>query len=165
MGISRSRMSATDNLQIVAAIGDHIAHDREDELVIRILRVTPNASWHGVIEEIAGTSNDPDNLYTLWIREDHAFMGRFKPPNPKKSLIQQLTDVEEDSDQMKQFLVGCGTTILSDNGDEENDDDSIQCASCNKWKAQDSFSKSQLRTKGSMARCKHCIQMGKKPSW
>ena len=171
--VSNTCVFATDNLEMVAAIAERLAADRPDEMVIRVLRVTANESWHDIIRKIATTSSVPDNFYTLWIRENIPTVGCFNPPREGQSLVQQLLDRER-LDPIECILRVFGVppqNILRRPREEESkargeqgntNTGGIKCASCGFYKNNDAFSKTQLRTKGRSARCKDCVQSGQR---
>jgi len=163
--VSDNCMFATDNMRIVAEIGEKLGTERPDEMVIRVLRATANESWHGVIQRIVTKRDVPDNVYTLWVREDLVEVGRFNPPKDQ-SLLRQLTDTEG-HDPIERMLMAFGVppqNILrhQDKDLEVNVEPGntavLKCSSCFLRKAKTAFSKSQLKTKGALARCKDCIQ-------
>lgn len=165
--VSGNCMFATDNLEIVGEIGEALATERPDEMVIRVLRATANESGHGSIQRIVTKRDVPDNLYTLWIREDLAECGRFNPPK-EQSLLRQLTDTES-FDPTEGMLREWGVLpqkILRRReeafevnvGEPVNNTAAIKCASCSLCKAKSAFSKTQLKAKGALARCKDCIE-------
>jgi hypothetical protein len=169
--VSESLMYATDQLETVAGVGVIQATDNPDEMVIRVLRSSAHKCWcPAVIQSIVTEQDLPDNLYTLWIREDIEFVGSFNPPNKEQSLLHQLTDIKYLNPIMEKMLrreVEEASFQEEENGGEhkspivvnKNTSAAIKhkCASCSLCKAKSAFSKNQLNTKGALARCKDCI--------
>lgn len=87
-----SRAFCADNVEVVADVSEALAETPED-IVIRVLRATGNQSYHEKIHELA-TREVPENIYTVWIREDVSILGRFNPPQNDLSLSDQLLDVQ-----------------------------------------------------------------------
>jgi len=172
--IVKNRVSGTcffayDNTETVARIGEHLAKARPNETVIRVLRATANESWADTIRRIATKQDVPDNVYTLWIREEVPLCGRFNPPREQQSLVEKLLDRERIShtDLLLRALGKTPANILHprEASFEEDEEDQqvdrslgfMKCASCSVRKSRASFSKNQRRTKGALARCKECI--------
>lgn len=97
--LSSSRRNPSDRcffhneIEVVAGVADTMATTFPESLVIRVLRAYPSpARLHGY-PEIASRST-AENMVTLWIRENSAAYGRFRPLDPSLSLSEQLTDVD-----------------------------------------------------------------------
>jgi hypothetical protein len=69
-----------------------MAEKYPDQLIVRVLRSTGNLQDYERIREIAAEST-PDNVVTLWIREDMVSLGTsFRPHNDSQDLPTHLTD-------------------------------------------------------------------------
>mmetsp|Transcript_26075 Transcript_26075/g.42616 ORF Transcript_26075/g.42616 Transcript_26075/m.42616 type:complete len:584 (-) Transcript_26075:100-1851(-) len=82
-----------DNMQVVAELAEAIAQKRKDCIVVRVIRVTGNRSYHEIVRELA-TRKDSHNIFTLWIRESLCMCGKFNPLDQKKALVEQLLDID-----------------------------------------------------------------------
>ena len=150
----------SDDMRIVAEIGESMASANPKDLVIRVIRATANESWEEAIRCIA-TKPDltPPNMFTLWIREDVPMCGQFNPKNPSLSLVDQLLDRRPFS-LVHSLLGGLGVpeeNIVSAEDDCRESHSRHQCSSCGEMKPKTNFSKSQLRKYGREARCKECV--------
>jgi MYND finger len=84
-----------ENLCLLSKLSLVIADKFPDVLVVRVFRPVADSTNSHYVREIA-TQETVDNLVTLWIREDMALHGgRFRPPNPDLTLVEQLMDFEE----------------------------------------------------------------------
>jgi len=82
----------SESMEVVADLANECAQLRPDTLVLRVLRATGNANNHEEIREVV-SQKSPDNVFTLWIREDVPTCGKFtRPLNPSDSLLTQLLD-------------------------------------------------------------------------
>lgn len=89
--ISGMHAFTADLISIVAEVGLDMAQKNPECTVVRVLRATGNKAYSDAFRNIA-TKTTPDNLYTLWIREDVSICGSFKPPRSDLSLVDQLLD-------------------------------------------------------------------------
>ena len=82
-----------DNMKIVVDIANAIAKQKPDEIVVLVLRPSGETSNFGYIQDIV-LSELPENILTLWIREDLFAQGcKFNDPRPEElSLLDQLQD-------------------------------------------------------------------------
>ena len=160
--VSQTCAFLADDMRLVAEIGERIAVANPNDMIIRVLRATANESWSDAIRSIA-TKDDLPNMFTLWIREDIASCGRFNPPNPTLSVVEQLLDTRPFS-LFRTMLEGLGASeehirwAEEESEEEENQEVETQvCSSCGRSKAKHHFSKTQLRKYGNDARCMNCV--------
>lgn len=84
-----------DDMSIVSDVALHMAENRPDELVVRVLRAAGGVTYTDFVPTLAN-ADTPSNMITLWIREDLASQGiKFNAPRPGASLVAQLTDFTE----------------------------------------------------------------------
>ncbi len=169
----KNRLSGTsvfmsDNMQLVAEVGKMIAEANLDQKLIRVIRVTANESWSDCVRSIATQDDLPSNVYTLWIREDEPFCGRFNPLNPAMSLVEQLLDRQElslEALMLERLGIREENIIRRDSSDSETEsqDDTHThehtCYSCGEIKSAESFSDTQRRRYGNEARCRECASL------
>jgi len=167
--ISQTCTFMSDDMRVVAEIGEHIARNNPKDMVVRVIRATANETWGDSIHDIATKHDTPKNMFTLWIREDVPMCGRFNPPNPRLSLVEQLLDRSAFSliDSMLESLGVPEENIIrstsnnpkgeSETGGSGDGHGKHLCSSCGQLKKKQLFSKTQLRKYGKQARCKDCI--------
>lgn len=158
--VSGTNAFTSDCISMVAAMGEAMATSDPKRMVIRVLRATGNSSYEESIREIAMKA-PPENLFTLWIREDLTVCGSFHPPRSDLSLVDQLLDIRRYSltdSILRHHGVGFNVTDHP-TGINRNPGTRSQrvCASCGAVKALVEFSKNQLRKPNGVSRCKACI--------
>jgi hypothetical protein len=171
--MARNRKTGTfaftsDSIALVAELGEAMAKNHPTCMVVRVLRPTANSSYTEVIRDIASKSS-PDNLFTLWIREEVFMCGSFKPLRSDQSLIEQILDTRE-FDVIEAMLRRQGVLsqnmirptwnedIGSSDESETYSENHRRCASCREYMTSDCFSKSQLRKPSGSSRCIECIE-------
>eukprot|EP01083_Nonionella_stella_P146291 459961_1 len=161
--MSGARAIFADNITFVADIGEEMAKSNRDRFILRILRVTGNKSYRDSIQRIVMKEQLP-NCYTLWIREDVAVCGQFKPRGKAYVFtgtgFAGMNDEEEDvSSDTQRICKRCKKT-LKKKGDSHCSFCAFQvvCAQCGVGKSSMEFSKNQLKKAQSKRRCKKCVK-------
>ena len=81
-----------DDMSLVAEMAASLAEKFPEQLIVRVLRSTGLPHHCERVREIASKST-PDNVVTLWIREDMVSLGTsFRPRNDSHDLPTHLTD-------------------------------------------------------------------------
>jgi len=84
-----------DDMRVVSDIALHMAENRPDELVIRVLRAAGGVTYTDFVPTLSN-ADTPSNVIALWIREVRASQGtKFNAPRPGASLVAKLTDFTE----------------------------------------------------------------------
>lgn len=105
-----------DDVSIVGKLGADVARNKQDSIVLRVLRSTGNVSYARSIRELA-LQQTPANCFTLWIREDvPSTLPCFRPLNASMPLVSQLLDYGKDTSVFGMMVGGSG----ADSGDEDD---------------------------------------------
>lgn len=152
----------SDNMKMVAEVGNMVAREHPSNVLIRVIRVTANESWSDCIRSIATEVNVPSNVYTLWIREDvpSPICGSFNPLDSEMSLVEQLLDRRDVS--MTEFLLqrlGVPEANIIRREPSQTESEVQSCFSCGELKSKNEFSVTQRRRYGNDARCRECVSL------
>lgn len=164
----------SDDMRVVAELANAMADARKDCLVLRVLRAVGNRK-ESVRTVVA--QDTPNNVFTLWVREDAPMCGKFNPPRQGLSIAEQLCDCQEfdfmeslmdrhaSNPSHSRIASSASPRVGRSNPREKPSKSSssiagerhLTCASCGQAKPREEFSRKQL-SKKDQRRCAPCIQ-------